>query len=305
MSATASAPGKVILFGEHFVVYGNPAIVSSISLRARSTAFKSFGDEVKLEDGSRDNPSVRSATYVLEKLGQSGGITLRISSEIPESVGLGSSASVAAASAAATLKLYSDRLDLPLILEAAHEGERIIHYTPSGIDTSVAVFGGAGTYTKLEGYRRLDLGLEELLVVNTGKKRRTGDLVRRVREFGEKNPERFESFLEESKRIVEAALDHLKSQNLEALGLLMRRNQELLKAVGVSSQEIDDVVEACLRLGAYGAKLTGAGGGGCVIAIADYDKLDSLVKELGRRFQVFKMRLGVEGVKIEPPRELR
>jgi len=301
LKTAASAPGKIILFGEHFVVYGNPALASSINLRARVVASRSSEGEVRLEDGSRDNPAVRSAEYMLRKLGKGEGVTLRTSSEIPESVGLGSSASVAAASAAATLMLYSDKLDLPLILEAAHDGERIIHYTPSGIDTSVAVFGGAGRYVKSEGYELLDIKLEELLVVNTGKRRKTGDLVKRVLEFKEKEPRSFQDLLEESKNLVEEALDNLRSQNLEALGLLMNKNQELLRAIGVSSREIEDVIEACLRFGAYGAKLTGAGGGGCVIAVADYDKLGGLADKLSRSFQVFRTRLGVEGVKVEPP----
>ena len=300
MSVTASAPGKVILFGEHFVVYGNPAIVSSIDLRARVTASSSREEGVTLEEWPQENPAVRSASYILEKLRWKGGISLKTSSEIPQSVGLGSSAAIAVASAAAALKLCSDKLDLKLVLEAAHEGEKIIHYTPSGIDTSIAAFGGAGTYTRSEGYRELDFRLEEILIVNTGRQRRTGDLVRRVKEFREKDPKRFEELLEESKRIVEESVDHLKAHEVEPLGKLMLRNQELLRAIGVSAPEIEQAVDACMSAGAYGAKLTGAGGGGCVIAVADYDKLDLLAEKLGKYFQVFRARLRVEGVRIEP-----
>jgi len=300
LSVTASAPGKVILFGEHFVVYGNPAIVSSMDLRARVTASGSREEGVTLEGWPQENPAVRSASYILEKLRWKGGISLKTSSEIPQSVGLGSSAAIAVASAAAALKLCSDKLDLKLVLEAAHEGEKIIHYTPSGIDTSIAAFGGAGTYTRSEGYRELDFRLEEILIVNTGRQRRTGDLVRRVKEFREKDPKRFEELLEESKRIVEESVDHLKAHEVEPLGKLMIRNQELLRAIGVSAPEIERAVDACMSAGAYGAKLTGAGGGGCVIAVADYDKLDLLAEKLGKYFQVFRARLRVEGVRIEP-----
>ncbi|MCD6313039.1 MAG: mevalonate kinase [Thaumarchaeota archaeon] len=303
MSVTASAPGKVILFGEHFVVHGNPAVVSSINLRARVTASRSQGERVSLEAESQDNPAVRSASYILESLGQKGGVSLRISSEIPQSVGLGSSAAIAVASAAAALKLCSDQLDLELILKAAHEGEKIIHYTPSGIDTSIATFGGAGIYTRSKGYRRLDFELKEILVVNTGRQRRTGDLVRRVKEFREKDPKRFEKLLEESRRIVEESVDHLKAHEIEPLGRLMTRNQELLRIIGVSSPEIEQAINACMKAGAYGAKLTGAGGGGCVIAVADYDKLDLVVEKLSRSFQVFKVKLGVKGARVESQAE--
>lgn len=303
MSVTASAPGKVILFGEHFVVHGNPAIVSSINLRARVTASSSQGEGVRLEAESQDNPAVRSASYILERLGQKGGMSLRISSEIPQSVGLGSSAAIAVASAAAVLKLCLDKLDLKLVLEAAHEGEKIIHYTPSGIDTSIATFGGAGIYTRSKGYRRLDFELEEILVVNTSRQRRTGDLVRRVKEFKERDPKRFEKLLEESRRIVEESVDHLKAHEIEPLGRLMTRNQELLRIIGVSSPEIEQAINACMKAGAYGAKLTGAGGGGCVIAVADYDKLDLVAEKLSRSFQVFRVKLGVEGARVESQAE--
>lgn len=300
MSTTASAPGKVILFGEHFVVYGNPAIVSSINLRARVTASRSREKGVSLEKWSQENPAVKAASHVLGKLRRELGISLRILSEIPPGVGLGSSAAIAVASAAAALKLCSDELDLKLVLEAAHDGEKIIHYTPSGIDTSIATFGGAGTYTRSEGYRKLDFRLEEILIVNTGKRRRTGDLVRKVKEFREKDPKRFDELLDESKRIVEESIDHLKAHEIEPLGRLMLRNQELLRIIGVSSPELEQAVDACMKAGAYGAKLTGAGGGGCVIAVADYYKLDLLAKRLSRSFHVFRARLGVEGVRIEP-----
>jgi len=300
LRASASAPGKVILFGEHFVVYGNPAIVSSIGLRAAVTAETASVEAVELESAEAENPAVIASRHILAKLGGERGIRLRISSEIPQNVGLGSSAAVSVAAAAATMMLLRGEMDLDLVLEAAQEGERVIHYTPSGIDTSVATFGGAGVYTRETGYRRLDLGLKHLLIVDTGGRRRTGDLVRRVRIFSEENPERFRALLEEAAGIVSEALDCLKSLDLERLGGLMNRNQELLRAIGVSSPEIEGAVEACLRAGAYGAKLTGAGGGGCVIAVTDYDNLDRVARALEGRFSVVKARLMVEGVRAEP-----
>ena len=300
MKAAASAPGKVILFGEHFVVHGNPAIVSSISLRAKVEAEKIPEEHVKLEGFEEDNPAIVASRYVLGKLRRQHGLKLRIFSEIPQSVGLGSSAAVSVAAAAATMKLCLNEIDLPLVLEAAHEGEKIIHYTPSGIDTSVATFGGGGVYSRAEGYRRLDLKLEYVLIVNTGKLRRTGDLVRKVKAFQEKNPEKFRQILASAGGIVSEAIDHLKSLDLESLGKLMNKNQELLRTIGVSSPEIEEAVAACLDAGAYGAKLTGAGGGGCVIAVADYDKLDQMREKLEGKFSVVKARLMVEGVRAEP-----
>ena len=299
--AAASAPGKVILFGEHFVVHGTPAIVSSISLRAKVEASKISEEAVLLEGFGDENPAVIASKYILRKTGCRTGLSLRISSEIPQSVGLGSSAAVAVASAAAALMACSKALDSSLVLEAAHEGEKVVHYTPSGIDTSVATYGGAGVFSRDEGYTRVDFDLEYLLILNTGKLRRTGDLVRKVKEFADKNPNRFKEISEEASRIVQEALEALEKGDLPYLGKLMNRNQALLREIGVSSPELEDAISALLKAGAYGAKLTGAGGGGCAIAIADYASLDEIIHKLSvSGYSVIKARLVVEGVRAEP-----
>lgn len=297
--AAASAPGKVILFGEHFVVHGNPAIVSAISRRARVEVAESENDVFVVEGFQGDNPASSAASYLAKKLGYSRGLILRISSQIPQSVGLGSSASVAVAAAAATLQLIRGKIEYDLLLEAAHEGEKVAHYMPSGIDTAVATFGGAGTYTRSEGYRRIDIGLKELLVINTGKPRSTGEIVKKVKEFGEMNPGKFREILAEASWIVREALGALRQPDLEYLGRLMNKNQELLRIVGASSKEIEEVIDSCLALGAHGAKLTGAGGGGCVIAVADHDRLNKIVSELSKKFSVMRVELMDEGVRVE------
>jgi len=296
MRACASAPGKVILFGEHFVVYDKPAIVSAIGLRAYVEAVKS--DRGIILDGwSGENPAVKASAYVTDQLGYSGGLTLRIRSSIPQSVGLGSSASVSVASAAATSLLLKGKLDLELIRRAAHLGESLVHYRPSGIDTTIATYGGGGIYTRSEGFRSMSLNLDEILIINTGKARRTGDLVRRVKEFRDAHGEEFEKILEDAEGIIWEAVDALKARDLELIGSLMLRNQELLRRVGVSSKEIEEVIELCMRFGALGAKLTGAGGGGCVIAVAEDEKIPQLMEALGRRFEVMRCELMAEGVR--------
>lgn len=298
MKKAASAPGKVILFGEHFVVYGKPALVVAIGLRARAEA-EEEGGGVELAGWSKPNPAVKAAEYVAEKLKCEGGIRLRIESEIPQSVGLGSSASVSVASAAAVSLLASNKIDLPLVLEAGMEGERIAHYNPSGIDPTIAALGGGGVYVKGEGLKRMSFRAGSILLVDTGKTRRTGEMVAYVREFARRRPERFRTLLEEAERLVWEAVEALKTVNTESLGRLMLKNQEMLREVGVSSPEIEEAVRLCLRSGALGAKLTGGGGGGCVIAIADEERLKAVAERVGERFRVMIPKLMAEGVREE------
>ena len=296
MKACASAPGKVILFGEHFVVYDKPALVSAIGLRAYAEVERS-GRGIILDGWTGENPAIRASAYIAEELEYSGGINLRIWSSIPQSVGLGSSASVSVASAAATSLLLKGELDLELIMRAAHIGESLVHYRPSGIDTTIATYGGGGIYTRSKGFKSMDFNMDEILIINTGKARRTGDLVKKVKEFKDAHGEEFKKILEDAEQIIWEAVDALKARDVESIGKLMLRNQELLRKVGVSSKEIEDVIELCMKSGAFGAKLTGAGGGGCVIAVAEEGKINLLMENLGKSFEVMRCELMAKGVR--------
>ncbi len=300
MKAATSAPGKVILFGEHFVVYDRPAIVSAIHLRARIEAW--IHDQPGVWIGSRrlvNHPASRAIEYVFEKAGFTSGVTLKISSSIPSSVGLGSSASIAVASAGTTSLITLGRIDEELVKLAAGEGEKIIHFNPSGIDTSIALYGGGGLYTRSRGFTHIEIPLKKILIIDTGKTRKTGEMVKRVKEFMEKNKERFDKILKREEELIEEALDAFRSLDLERLGRLMLENQSLLREVGVSSLEIEEAVKIALDAGAYGAKLTGAGGGGCVICLADEDRIEGISKIISNRFKVYLTELSADGLREE------
>lgn len=298
--AASSAPGKVILFGEHFVVYGKPAIVSAINLRARVEARRS--EKAGVWIGYRklvNHPSSRAVEYVFEKTGFTSGVKLEISSEIPAGVGLGSSASVSVASAASASLISLGRIDREIVENAAIEGEKIVHINPSGIDTAIALHGGGGIYRRSRGFTPMNIPLKKIMIINTGKTRRTGEMIDRVREFKEKNNERFSEMLIREEELVNDVIDAFKSSDLERLGELMLVNHDLLREVGVSSVEIDEAVKLALDAGAYGAKLTGAGGGGCVICLADEDEFEKISKIVSKRFNVYLAGLSAEGLRVE------
>lgn len=298
--AATSAPGKVILFGEHFVVYDRPAIVSAINLRARVEAWTHDRPGVWLKNRRLLNhPASRAVEYVFNKTGYTLGTMLTISSEIPASVGLGSSASISVASAATACLLSLKKIDAEIVRSAAVEGEKIIHFNPSGIDTTIALYGGVGLYRKSGGFKRIDIPLKKILIINTGKTRRTGEMVMQVRNFMDQNRERFSKILAREEEIIGEALDAFKNMDYENLGKLMLENQDLLREVGVSSMEIEEAVKHALEAGAYGAKLTGAGGGGCVICLADEDKIEQIYGILSNKFKVYLTELSAEGLREE------
>ena len=324
MEVTASAPAKVILFGEHFVVYGKPAIVMAIDKRAYVKA-KPREDErihirsVNLEvSGFFENekfipesggfkareklePIRIIAEKIFEKSEKRFGVDIEVDSKIPVAAGLGSSAAVAAATAMALSRLANFKISTDEIFEIAYEAERLIHGTPSGIDPAISTYGGIILFKKSEGFRKLKVDYSLPLVVgDTGLERSTGDLVAKVRKNREKYPSIIEPIIEVGGRIVERAMEALEKAELEVLGELMNINHSLLSAVGVSHECLDRLVNAARMAGALGAKLTGAGGGGCIIALAQKEMLEHVALAIEQAGGMpFIAEKTLEGVRIE------
>ena len=321
----ASAPGKVILFGEHFVVYGVPAIVAAIELRASTTLTLrddglvrirapdlglagSFGPDgsFKPELGSRSAEAALRPVYVAvdgvrRALGAAVGAELEVRSDIPIAAGLGSSAAVAVSASAAMCYALGERLDRELVFKTALEAEKLIHVSPSGVDPAISTHGGLITYRRGEGIRRLQLRAPlELVVGDTGLKRSTGALVSAVRALKDRRPALFERLLEAAEELVSEALEALQRGDLEALGGLMNINHGLLSAIGVSNEALERLVHAARSAGALGAKLTGAGGGGCMIALVAEGRGADVARAIERAGgRAFLARLTQEGVRIE------
>lgn len=318
MDVYARAPGKVILLGEHFVVRGSPAIAAAINLHARVRALTTLEDSLlKMEssaftyayDWSKTNLNSVEEFFPLSSAvapwiplllelksrvkHPPPGLRIHMESTIPPSSGLGSSAAIAVSMISAASKALGLNVSRREVVELAFIPERRIHGNPSGIDQTTSTYGGVIFYVKGEGFRRIRLGCELPLVIgDTGKPRRTSLMVERVSKYLNDHPGRGEELMGQVKRIVRDAEEALKRGDLKKMGELMSENQRLLREVGASSESIDRMVDEAMDHGALGAKLTGAGGGGCVVAVPEPGRggeVASAIRESGGRPYVVKV----------------
>ncbi|MEM3442288.1 MAG: mevalonate kinase [Candidatus Bathyarchaeia archaeon] len=325
MGVIASAPAKVILFGEHFVVYGEPAIVMGIDKKAyakvegrndknlylRSTNLNLSGTfeggTFKVERGdarearSRFEPIKLAVEKVFEKHGEKVGLNIEVTSTVPVAAGLGSSAAVVAAVTAATSAFLKMKITKEEIFRITYEAEKIVHGTPSGVDPAIATFGGALLFQMDTGFRPLFIKGEIPLVIgDTSVERSTRVMVEKVRNLRDKYPHIVELLMRTAREVVLKAVEALDENDLEALGTLMNINHALLYGVGVSDESLERLIYAARKAGALGAKLTGAGGGGCMIALTENEKLERVSEAIqmvgGRPFIAKK---SDEGVKVE------
>jgi mevalonate kinase len=325
LTVIASAPAKIILFGEHFVVFGEPAIVLAIGKRAyaevemrkdkgihiESVDLELCGffekEKCEAQKGSQQKvekeltPIKLAVQKVLNKAKCEVGVSVKIRSSIPVAAGLGSSAAVAAATAKAVSHLLNVPLSMEDIFNIACEAECIVHGTSSGIDPAIATYGGVLVFKREEGFTRLNVKKDVFLVVgNTCVQRCTGDLVAKVRDNREKYPSIIDLIIKAGGEIATQATKALKQGDLKRLGELMSINHALLYAVGVSSEPLEKLVYAARNSGALGAKLTGAGGGGCIIALVENEKLkqvENAIEKAGGT--AFVAKKSDEGVRIE------
>jgi len=317
----------MILFGEHSVVYGRPAIVLAIDRRAKVIAKKRddqkifidadnlgfsgyFEDDVyhairgKAWRGRNLAGLNIAAKKTMETLGFDAGVNLKVRSMIPIAVGLGSSAAICVATVGAVQQLFDANLSQKEISTIAYEGERVIHGSPSGVDNNVSANGGILRYSKEEGFQKYTTDINiPFLIGNSRKKRSTRIMVEKVAELKNRNPTLLESVLGSMGEVAEDGLQSLLDKDNKRLGDLMNINHGLLSAIGVSTMKLDILVHTARKYGAHGAKLTGAGGGGCMIAIGEENNLVRMEKALRRRksdtYRVSLTDRGVESRWIE------
>lgn len=318
-SITATAPGKCILFGEHVVVYGYPAIAAAISLYSSckiepsSTTnqldFKNYNqsfeflsiDDLILKIPSRFKQISECLKIFNKKFNVSfNGIKITINSSLFPSSGLGSSASIAVALVAALNTFYKLNLTRETISEIAFEMEKIIHGTPSGIDNTTCTFGNLLFYQKGK-HRFLKVPLElNLLITYTNIEHNTKQAIEIVRKKKDDNPDDIEEIFKNFEKVILSGEKALQNGDAKEIGLLMSDNQALLDTIGISNDIINKIIDIALKHGAYGSKLTGAGLGGCVISIGSKKKLEKISKILSKKgYESFITTIDREGVKIE------
>ncbi len=281
----ASAPGKVIVFGEHSVVYGKHAVVSAINLRCYVKARKAnkfriiseFGETGLDFDG--DHSYISHAINRFSEIKEVKGVVIEVKSYVPPASGLGSSASVTVATLEALNAEFNGGLGREEIFELARKVELDVQGIGSGTDPFVVTFGGSWIIPER---KRFETDLE-FSVVDTGEKSITSEMVRKVRKLKEKYPEIIDPVLEAMDRIAVNGVEALKKNDMTKISELFRLNQSMLRGIGVSTPTIDRIIAEIEEKG-HAGKITGAGGGGCIITTGEGD---------------FRIKLSEEGVRVE------
>lgn len=291
---SAAAPGKIILFGEHAVVYGRPAIavpVSQVSARVVVTAVpggspgqarivsKDIGLDCDAGELDLNHPLRQAIQATADRLGISSlpAFRLQVSSTIPIAAGLGSGAAVSAAIARALSGFLGHPLPNDAVSSIAYQVDQTLHGTPSGIDNTVVTYAQPIWFVRDQPFELLQVREDFTVVIgNTGVSGPTGTVVGDVRRRWQAAPEQYEPLFDEIGAIASQARAILEQGNPARLGPLMTRNQALLRALDVSSPELERLVEAAMQAGASGAKLCGAGRGGNMIALVDLVRAEAV-----------------------------
>lgn len=294
---TASAPGKAILLGEHAAVYGRPALavpVQAVHANAQVSPLK--GDRVRVEapdietDAYLDElpdkqPLAKAIRLAMQEAGVTGGIQVRVTSDIPRASGLGSSAAVSVAIIRAICEHFEHDIAADRVAQIAFEVEKLHHGDPSGIDNTVVAFEIPVLFIKGEEPRPLGVtGRFQFVIGDTGEPSPTKQLVTMLRGRWTGDAEFVDAIFDSIGELAEQASASIGRGEIGTLGPLMNHCQTLLETLGVSGPNLERLNLAAREAGAMGAKLSGAGGGGIMIAQVDDSSLeavDTALREAG------------------------
>lgn len=298
--AQGSGYGKVILFGEHFVVYGLPAIASAIADStiaelARSGdrkgkpgstgagVFVMEGDGWTLYDARPETPGYKAGKAEEQKKSidlmlaflkvdtKKTPLDIRLGGVLRAASGVGASAASCAAIARGLSGLLGLNLTDAQVNDVAHEGEKGYHGTPSGIDDTAATYGGLFMFRKAQPRNIVELISTpkslDIVMGNTGMTASTSEVVSGVRERKAKDPQKYDKVFREAEKLVMDSRKALEAGDVHTIGTLMNLNNRLLQDIGVSNDKLETLVDIARKEGAPGAKITGTGKGGYMVAL--------------------------------------
>jgi len=311
LKSIASAPGKIILFGEHFVVHGTKAILAAIDKRVTVTSTFTENKTIKVnsqlgtlevpisssyeEVKSEFRPFVYLANKIINSNQNVNGLEVTINSDIPIGVGLGSSSACCVAAAASISELFKE-LSSEEILNISIEAEKTIFPDTSGADCTVCTYGGMIEYEQFTGTKKIDNTFElNLVIANSMIPHTTKNSVERVSKFKENDEERFSQLCDLETKLIDEVIIAMKNNDATTLGLKMSENQKYLEEIQVSNDTLRDMISSLNEI-SLGSKITGAGDGGCIIALVKDENVDQIPALLGKDKECFSAKIDTKGV---------
>ena len=311
MKSIASAPGKIILFGEHFVVHGTKAILAAIDKRVTVTSTFTYNKTIKVnsqlgtievpisssheEVKSEFRPFVYLANKIINSEQNVSGLEITIDSDIPIGVGLGSSSACCVAATASISELFNE-LSSEEILKMSIEAEKTIFPDTSGADCTVCTYGGMIIYDKISGIEKIDNTSDlNFIITNTMIPHSTKRSVEKVNKFKEDYALEWTIMFDDMEGIIDNAIQDIKNNDAITLGKKMFANHQKLSAIGVSNDTLDEVIYRLNKI-SLGSKITGAGDGGCIITLVEEENIDKAPEIVGNDKECFSVKIDTKGV---------
>jgi mevalonate kinase len=317
---TTSAPGKLMLCGSYAVVHGRPCVVTAVDQRLYVTVEKNGDDQFHLEApdlglmgysktiselGTKDQPkAVRFIETLykifLDKYPQEKGIEVSTKSDFSSSFGFGSSSAVTVAFAKALTELYEVKLNEKELFDLCYQAVIEVQGVGSGFDLAAAIWGGTIYYiSPATVVEKIEIDQLPIVVGYTGVKADTPTLVRMINNKLRKETARIEEIFDSIADISRAVVKVINSKDWEKLGSLFNQHQALMRQLGVSSPELEKLIEQSSVQGAHGAGLSGAGGGDCMLAVVEEKDKKNIVQVINQSGEVLEVGLNAPGVRIE------
>jgi len=308
LKSIASAPGKIILFGEHFVVHGTKAILAAIDKKVTVTTTFTEDKTIKVnsqlgtlevpvsssheEVKSKFRPFVYLANKIINSNQNVNGLEVTIDSDIPIGVGLGSSSACCVAAAASISELFNE-LSSEEILKMSIEAEKTIFPDTSGADCTVCTYGGMIEYPSIE---KIDNTFDlNLLIANSMIPHNTKNSVEKVNKFKENDEGRFSQLCDLENKLIDEVIVAMKNNDSTTFGLKMSENQKYLEEIQVSNDTLRGMISSLNEI-SLGSKITGAGDGGCVIALVKDENMSKVPALLPKDKECFSAKIDTKGV---------